>query len=70
MDWLCIALCSDEFGGEHAPILIPAAELDELAALGYRKVYDADHYQDGIETWQGPVRGMSTAYKRWRGKQQ
>ena len=60
-----IMLCSDEFGGEHTPIRISAADLGELQALGYRRIKDPDHYSDGAETWQGPARTMQQAYKRW-----
>jgi hypothetical protein len=61
-----IALCSDEIGGEHAPLLVPTADLEELRSLGYRRVYGAAHYQDGVETWQGPVRTMAKAWKKWK----
>jgi hypothetical protein len=60
-----IMLCSDEFGGEHAPITVQTADLEELTSLGYRRVHEAGHYDDGAETWQGPARTMARCWKKW-----
>lgn len=63
-----IALCSDETGGEHMPISIPDADLDQLKALDFRCVKNADHYEDGAETWQGPAVNIDVAWQKWRHK--
>jgi hypothetical protein len=60
-----IALCSDEQGGEHILIDIPAAQIEELRALEIRPLYDTNHYCDGMATFQGPIASINTAYGRW-----
>lgn len=60
---ITIYLCSDEQGGEHEPLLVASSDLRELKRLGFRPVHDADYYEDGAETWQGPQANFAEARK-------